>query len=115
MATNIRTPTQNAFETRFNMMEQELTHLKEQVNNKGESKEVNIICFSGEYDRLYAALTIAAGSLSMGMDTHLFITFWAVNTLRKGGPGKAQFSKLNFMGIGKMMLKRVMKKKGVEE
>jgi peroxiredoxin family protein len=38
-----------------------------------------------------------------------------VNTLKKGGPGKAQFSKFNFMGLGKYMLQRVMKKKGVED
>jgi peroxiredoxin family protein len=97
---------------------------------------VSIICFSGEWDKLFAALTIASGSLAMGMEVHLFFTFWGINALRcqtRGnngnksfpqsmltkilpcGVGKARLSRLNFFGLGKLMMKKVMKKTGVDD
>jgi len=123
-----------SIEERLKSMEQEILALKEKQNSTEKDNTVSIICFSGEWDKLYAALTIAAGSLAMGSDVHLFFTFWAICVLRKkglvenkdktfvqsmmgkmmpSGPGKAKLSKFNFMGLGKVLMNSEMKKTGV--
>ena len=72
-------------EERVAALEEELGTLKGLVEKEKRDDLVSLICFSGEWDRLFAALTIAAGALAMGQKVHLFFTFWAVSALRKGG------------------------------
>lgn len=97
---------------------------------------VCIVCFSGEWDRLFAALTIAAGALALGQQVHLFFTFWSVGVLRDphrsvtrhgsyaqsllarilaAGPGQAPLSKFGFWGLGKAVLRREMSRTGVPD
>ncbi len=42
-----------------------------------------IILFSGEFDRVMAALIIANGAAAMGDDVTIFCTFWGLNILRR--------------------------------
>ena len=42
-----------------------------------------IIVFSGDFDRVMAALIIANGAAAMGDDVTMFFTFWGLNILRK--------------------------------
>ena len=42
-----------------------------------------IILFSGDFDRVMAALIIANGAAAMGDDVTIFCTFWGLNILRK--------------------------------
>ena len=44
-----------------------------------------IILFSGDFDRVMAALIIANGAAAMGDDVTIFATFWGLNILRKPG------------------------------
>ncbi|MBM4372317.1 MAG: DsrE/DsrF/DrsH-like family protein [Deltaproteobacteria bacterium] len=121
---------------RVEALEREVQDLRRQLEAQRVPDRVSLICFSGDWDRLFAALTIASGALAMGQEVHLFFTFWAVTALRKEGgeaspdkalsqsmlgsmlpvgPRGARLSKMHFFGLGKVMMKRLMKKHGVED
>ncbi|MBN1628093.1 MAG: DsrE/DsrF/DrsH-like family protein [Deltaproteobacteria bacterium] len=68
-----------------------------------------IIVHSGDMDKVYSALILGNGALSMGMEASLFFTFWGLQRLKKGGLEKGQLSKMNMFGLGKWMIKRKMK------
>ena len=93
-----------------------------------------IIVFSGDFDRVMAALIIANGAAAMGDDVTMFFTFWGLNALRRPariptqgksplqrafgmmmprGPGKLGLSQLNFAGAGPRLMKRVMRQQNV--
>jgi peroxiredoxin family protein len=71
---------------------------------------VTIILHSGDMDKVYSALIIANGALAMGMEATIFFTFWGLQRLKKGGLEKGPLSKMNFLGLGKWMVKQRMKK-----
>ncbi len=68
-----------------------------------------IIVHSGDMDKVYSALILGNGALSMGMESSLFFTFWGLQRLKKGGLDKGPLSKMNMLGLGKWMIKRKMK------
>jgi NADPH-dependent 2,4-dienoyl-CoA reductase/sulfur reductase-like enzyme/peroxiredoxin family protein/rhodanese-related sulfurtransferase/TusA-related sulfurtransferase len=92
-----------------------------------------LVVFSGDFDRVMAAFIIANGALAMGSEVTLFFTFWGLNVLRrpdapavdKGfldrmfgammpkGPDALSLSKMNMLGAGTAMMKKVMKDKQV--
>ncbi|MDI3534470.1 MAG: hypothetical protein PWQ82_835 [Thermosediminibacterales bacterium] len=92
-----------------------------------------IIVFSGDMDKVMAAFIIANGAAAMGDEVSMFFTFWGLNALRKAkkvkvrknfieklfgwmmprGAEKLPLSKMNFAGMGKQMMKMIMKKKNV--
>ena len=122
---------------RMAALEARIEELEKRAAASGGPDMVSIICFSGEWDRLFAALTIACGALAMGRTVHIFFTFWGVTALRDAegkpeeserdfaqsmlskmlpsGASEAHLSKLHFLGLGKAMLKRLMKKHGVDD
>jgi peroxiredoxin family protein len=59
-----------------------------------------IILHSGEMDKLYSALIIGTGALSMGMESTIYFTFWGLQRLKKGGLEKGKLSKMNMMEWG---------------
>jgi peroxiredoxin family protein len=93
-----------------------------------------IILFSGDFDRVMAALIIANGAAAMGDDVTIFATFWGLNILRKAekvpsgakkstlqsmfgkmmpkGTKKLGLSKMNFAGMGAPMMRKVTKDAG---
>jgi peroxiredoxin family protein len=92
-----------------------------------------IILFSGDFDRVMAALIIANGAAAMGDDVTIFCTFWGLNILRKPekapGDGKSTLqkmfggmmpkgtkklglSKMNMAGMGAPMMRKAMKAAG---
>jgi len=93
-----------------------------------------IIVFSGDLDKVMASFIIANGAAAMGDEVTMFFTFWGLNALRKPDyvPGKKSFmeklfgwmmpkgadklgiSKMNFGGLGAVMMKSIMKQKKVE-
>lgn len=75
--------------------------------------KATIIVHSGDMDKIYSALIIANGALSMGMESSLYFTFWGLQRLKKGGLEKGPLSKMNFLGLGKWMIKSRMKKANV--
>jgi peroxiredoxin family protein len=81
-----------------------------------DSKKVDkstIIVHSGDMDKIYSALIVSNGALSMGMEASLFFTFWGLQRLQKGGLEKGPLSKMHFLGLGKWMIKGRMKKANV--
>lgn len=77
------------------------------------TEKATIIVHSGEMDKVYSALIIATGALSMGMKVSLYFTFWGLMWLKKNGLEKGPLSKMNFLGLGKWMVKRKMKQSNV--
>ena len=93
-----------------------------------------IILFSGDFDKVMAAMIIANGAAAMGDDVTIFCTFWGLNILRRTGKvetkqkkstlqsmfgammpkgtRKLGLSKMNFAGMGAPMMKKVMKNAG---
>jgi len=76
--------------------------------------KATIIVHSGDMDKIYSALIIGTGSLSMGMEVSIYFTFWGLQRLKKGGLEKGPLSKMNMLGLGRWMVKRRMKAAGVE-
>ncbi|MDO8869914.1 MAG: DsrE/DsrF/DrsH-like family protein [Methanobacteriaceae archaeon] len=77
------------------------------------SQKATIVVHSGDMDKIYSALIIANGALSMGMEASLYFTFWGLERLKKGGLEKGPLSKMHFLGLGKWMIKSRMKKANV--
>jgi tRNA 2-thiouridine synthesizing protein A len=94
-----------------------------------------IVVFSGDLDKVIAALIIANGALAMGDEVTLFFTFWGLSALRREpsvsaagkplldrmfgwmlpvGLGQLVLSKMHMGGMGTAMMKYVMKCKKVE-
>jgi len=92
-----------------------------------------IILFSGDFDKVMAALIIANGAAAMGDDVTIFCTFWGLNILRKTekvksgdksflqtmfgkmmpkGTRKLGLSKMNFAGAGAPLMRKATKAAG---
>ncbi|MBI4564188.1 MAG: DsrE/DsrF/DrsH-like family protein [Planctomycetes bacterium] len=101
---------------------------------KGDRREnrVTMVVFSGDLDRQLASLVIATGAAAMGMDVSVFYTFWGLGALKKRRRLKGKtlkekmfalmtprklssmpVSKLNFGGVGRVLLKSMMNDKQV--
>ncbi len=91
-----------------------------------------IVVFSGDMDKVFAALIIATGCAAAGMDTTLFFTFWGLNAIKKGTPIQAQGflgkmmgilnrgginrlnpSRFSFGGLGRILFAKMMRDKNV--
>ena len=82
------------------------------VTNPKKNK-ATIIVHSGDMDKIYSALIIGNGALSMGMEVSLYFTFFGLQRLKKGGLEKGPLSKMHMLGLGKMMIKKKMEKANV--
>jgi peroxiredoxin family protein len=93
---------------------------------------VSMVVFSGDLDRQLASLVIATGAAAMGLEVSVFYTFWGLSALKKGrrlggktlkekmfavmtpsSLAKMPVSKMNFGGIGSVMLKSMMKENDI--
>jgi peroxiredoxin family protein len=84
----------------------------QELDNPKKNK-ATIIVHSGDMDKIYSALIIGNGALSMGMDVSLYFTFFGLQRLKKGGLEKGSLSKMHMLGLGKMMIKKKMEKANV--
>jgi peroxiredoxin family protein len=86
---------------------------------------ITIIACSGDLDRIWPALILSTTAAASGMQATVFFTFWglfalvredvrltgsnwmqkALSVLNRGGADHAKLSKLNFGGIGPLMMK----------
>ncbi len=85
--------------------------MQELTNQK--KNKATIIVHSGDMDKIYSALIIGNGALSMGMEVSLYFTFFGLQRLKKGGLEKGPLSKMHMLGLGKMMIKKKMEKANV--
>jgi peroxiredoxin family protein len=99
----------------------------------GTLDQLSMVVFSGDMDKILAAMIIATGAAAYDMKVKLFFTFWAISALRdpkknaKGkslmekmfgmmlpkGAGKVKLSNMNMGGMGTSMIKGIMKKHNV--
>lgn len=85
-----------------------------QINKRGDTKnKATIILHSGDMDKVYSALIVGNGALSMGMEASIYFTFWGLQRLRKGALEKGALSRMNMLGLGKWMVKRRMRQANV--
>lgn len=96
-----------------------------------ETEKTSIVVFSGDMDKVFAALIIATGAAASGMEVSMFFTFWGLKAIQKGNlTGKGFLGKMiglmnrggierigpsrfNFGGIGRGLFKKMMKDKNV--
>jgi len=116
--------------------EEQIAELKAQleaVDKKTAEDKLSMVVFSGDLDKILAALVIATGAVAMGMDVVMFFTFWGTPVLRdKGkkvggkdfmgkmfgamlpkGRSQVKLSQMNMGGMGTAMMKSLMTKKNV--
>ena len=90
-------------------------------------KKMNILMFSGEYDKALAALILANSAKEINMDVTIFFAFWGLLLVKESNSMEDKttyekmfanmapkhieelpLSKMNFAGIGKKMLTEMM-------
>ena len=71
--------------------------------------KATIVVHSGDMDKVYSALIIATGALSMGMEASLYFTFWGLERLITGKLEGGNLSRMHMMGLGKWMVRRRMR------
>jgi peroxiredoxin family protein len=67
-----------------------------------ETKKMAIIAHSGTMDKLYPVLMLASAGGAMDVETHLFVTFWGLDALKKGGLENAKLPGVMRLGTGMM-------------
>ena len=90
--------------------------------------------FSDDLDKALASFVIANGAASTGRKVTMFFTFWGLNVIRKertdvvkkdtmskmfgmmmpAGSRKLSLSKMNMMGMGTRMMRKVMRNKQID-
>jgi len=115
--------------------EKQFLDLQKKVNkiDKGTKDQLTMVVFSGDLDKILAAMIISVGAAAMDTEVKLFFTFWATAALRdkkksaKGksfmgkmfgmmlpnGTTKLKLSKMHMGGMGSKMIKGIMKKQDV--
>ena len=97
--------------------------------------EATLIVFSNDLDRALASFVIANGAAATGKKVTMFFTFWGLSVIRKTenisvkkdfmgrmfdlmlprSVHKLALSKMNFGGVGALMMKKRMQAKSVEQ
>jgi peroxiredoxin family protein len=92
-------------------------------------RDILIICYSGELEKIWAAMILATTGAAMGATVRVFLTFWGLqafvrderritgdNTMQKmmsfmqrPGISHRKLSKMNFLGMGPWMMKKLAK------
>jgi len=117
-------------------VEAQINDLKAQLDamqKRTVENKLAMVVFSGELDKVLAALVIATGAVAMGMEVVMFFTFWGTPVLRDKnktvggkdimgnmfgamlpkGASDVKLSQMNMGGMGTAMMKSLMKKKNV--
>lgn len=113
----------------------ELVREEVQRTLRGFRRKTTIVAFSGEMDRMFAALSLASASAACGLETTVFFTFWGLSALRKpaaksglgkswldrmlarmlpAGCGKLPVSRMNFGGGGAAFFRWLMHSRNVQ-
>lgn len=116
-------------------LEKRLGRLEEKVERlEKKKKSMSLVCFSCEYDKLYAAFNIAVGAATMGVEVKMFFSFWGAKAMEQEfgsscghswferafsrcAPRKVSslpLSRMNLCGLGSFFLKKLMRRKHIE-
>jgi peroxiredoxin family protein len=115
--------------------EKQFIDLQKKVNNleQGTKDQLTMVVFSGDLDKIIAAMIISVGATAMDTKVKLFFTFWATAALRDKkkiaknksfigkmfgimlpkGTTRLKLSKMQMMGMGSSMIRGIMKKNNV--
>ena len=97
------------------------------------AKELLIINYSGDLEKVWAMLILASTSGAMGVRTRVFVTFWGLqvfvkdstritgenwmqkmlSAMQRPGVSHRKLSKMNFLGMGPWMMGTLAKRYGV--
>ena len=97
------------------------------------TKDLLIIDYSGDLEKVWAALILASTGGAMGVRTRVFVTFWGLqvfvkdsrritgqnwmqkmlSAMQRPGISHRKLSKMNFLGMGPWMMGRLAKQYGV--
>jgi len=94
---------------------------------------LSLLVFNGDLDRLIAGFIVATSAAAMGLAVSMYFTFWGLVALKKqtiyagkslperllaaftpSTPAAAGTSRLHMCGAGPLMLRSIMKSRGVE-
>lgn len=90
-------------------------------------KDVLIIAYSGDLEKIWATMILASTSAAMGVRTRVFVTFWALGAfvrdekritgrnwmqkmlagMQRPGISHRKLSKMDFFGMGPWMMRRL--------
>ncbi len=115
-----------------NEIEMQIAEMQKKISTmeKGTKDQLSMVVFSGDLDKILAAMIISTGAAAYDMKVKLFFTFWATAALRDPkkkvggksfmekmfgfmlpkGSRKVKLSKMNMAGMGTSMIKGIMKK-----
>ncbi|MDH5243658.1 MAG: DsrE/DsrF/DrsH-like family protein [Chloroflexota bacterium] len=96
-------------------------------------KDVLIIDYSGDLEKVWATMILASTSAAMGVKTRVFVTFWGLqvfvkdqrrvtgenwmqkmlSVMQRPGISHRKLSKMNFLGMGPWMMRKLAKQYNV--
>ena len=99
------------------------------------TKEILIICESGDLERTWATTILATSAAASNVNVSIFFTFWGffplvrperritgenwmqkmLSFMNRPGIDHLKLSRMNFMGMGPWMMKKLAKRYGVAE
>ena len=118
------------------VVEAELTETAPQTKRQpAHHEKLVIIAWSGDLDKVWPQMILATTGAAMGMQTTVFFTFWGLFSLVKpgvritgdhwmqkmlsvmnpGGAHKGKLSRLNFVGAGPAMMRKLARDYKVPE
>ena len=97
------------------------------------TKDILIINYSGELEKVWATMILASSGAAMGVTTRVFVTFWGLqgfvkdsrritgqnwmqkmmSAMQRPGVSHRKLSKMHFFGMGPWMMGRLAKQFGV--
>jgi peroxiredoxin family protein len=96
---------------------------------EGKPRDILIICYSGELEKIWAAMILATTGAAMGAKVRVFLTFWGLQAfvkdekritgdgvmqkmmsfMQRPGISHRKLSKMNFLGMGPWMMYKLAK------
>jgi peroxiredoxin family protein len=96
-------------------------------------RELAIICYSGDLEKVWATMILASTAGAMAMPTKVFVTFWGLQVfvkdqrritgqnwmqkmlafMQRPGISHRKLSKMNFLGMGPWMMRKLAKQYNV--
>ena len=97
------------------------------VTEDEQAKRMAIVCWSNDLDRVWPTLILATTGAASGLEVDVFFTFWGLRVLQRndrrvtgknwmqkaesivdrGGTDHLKLGKINFGGMGTMMIKKL--------
>ena len=102
----------------------------QKTDARAQTGGLSLIVFSGEFDKWMAAFTLATTTAALGKEVTMFFAFWGLLGLREKrryrgkslvdrcltlflGRGVERTTRMNSLGMGSRIFRRIMKRKGV--